>query len=237
MPTGDDTYASMTALYADPRNVEGETYGKRWRRHEWSQMVEEQATDNPETQKVVLAIHAGGIEKGTSELALAVAGFHPATLAPAADGRGLHDFWLFEGLLPLGNGRLHVTASHYDDPIAKELVRNARRCISLHGCRDEQARGKIQVGGLDEELREIVLEELTAAGIPAELATDPALNGDESDNIGNRTKVNGCAQLEMGTTFRSSLFGIDTRPRRKSTTNARFWTLAAALRAALSRVS
>ena len=58
-----DTYASMTALYADPSNVEGETYGKRWRRHEWSQTVEEQATDNPETQKIVLAIHAGGIEK------------------------------------------------------------------------------------------------------------------------------------------------------------------------------
>lgn len=237
MPTGDDTYASMTALYADPRNVEGETYGKRWRRHEWSQTVEEQATDNPETQKIVLAIHAGGIEKGTSELALAVAGFHPATLAPAADGRGLHDFWLFEGLLASGNGRLHVTASHYDDPIASELVKNARRCISLHGCRDAQANKKIQVGGLDEKLRGIVLEELALAHLPAELATDPLLNGDECDNIGNRTKVKGCAQLEMGTTFRASLFGTDTRPRRKSTTNAKFWTLVAALRAALSRVS
>jgi phage replication-related protein YjqB (UPF0714/DUF867 family) len=237
MPTGDDTYASMTLLYADPRNIEGETYGKRWKRHEWSQTVEEQTTDNPETEQIVLAIHGGGIEKGTSELALAVAGFHPATLAPAADGRGLHDFWLFDGLLQLGNGRLHVTASHYDDPIARELVKNARRCISLHGCRDEQARGKIQVGGLDEELREIVLEELAAADIPAELATDPLLNGDEPDNIGNRTKVKGCAQLEMGTSFRSSLFGIDTRPRRKTTTNAKFWTLVAALRAALSRVS
>jgi phage replication-related protein YjqB (UPF0714/DUF867 family) len=227
----------MTALYADPRNVEGETYGKRWRRHEWSQTVEEQSTDNPETQKIVLAIHAGGIEKGTSELALAVAGFHPATLAPAADGRGLHDFWLFEGLLPSGNGRLHVTASHYDDPIARELVKNARRCISLHGCRDEQARGKIQIGGRDEELREIVLEELTAAEVPAEIATDPLLNGDERENIGNRTKLNGCAQLEMGTSLRSSLFRIDTRPRRKNTINARFWTLVAALRAAVSRVT
>lgn len=65
-----DKYSSMTALYDDPRNVEGTTYGKRWRRHEWSQTVEEQATDNAETQTIVMAIHGGGIEPGTSEIAL-----------------------------------------------------------------------------------------------------------------------------------------------------------------------
>jgi Poly-gamma-glutamate hydrolase len=67
-----DKYPSMTALYADPSNVEGITYGKRWRRHEWIQLVEAQATDNPEAQKIVLAIHGGGIEGGTSEVALVV---------------------------------------------------------------------------------------------------------------------------------------------------------------------
>jgi len=60
-----DFYLSMTALYADPLNVEGTTYGKRWKRHEWSQTVETQSTDNPETQKVITAIHGGGIEGGT----------------------------------------------------------------------------------------------------------------------------------------------------------------------------
>ena len=29
-----DKYPSMRALYADPMNVEGTTYGKRWKRHE-----------------------------------------------------------------------------------------------------------------------------------------------------------------------------------------------------------
>ena len=28
-----DKYPSMRALYADPMNVEGTTYGKRWKRH------------------------------------------------------------------------------------------------------------------------------------------------------------------------------------------------------------
>jgi phage replication-related protein YjqB (UPF0714/DUF867 family) len=237
MPIGDDTYTSMTALYADSRNIEGTTYGKRWKRHEWGQTVEEQATDNAETQKIVLAIHGGGIEMGTSEIALATAGYHPATLVPLVDGHGAHDFWLFEGLLPSGNGKLHVTASHYDDPIATELVKNARRCISLHGCGDDQANGKIQMGGRDHELRDIVLEELIAAGIAAELATDPMLDGNQRENIANKTKVRGCAQLEMGTGYRASLFGTHTRPWRKHTTNVNFWCLVGALRQALSRVT
>src|SRR5918995_7180661 len=171
MPIGPDAYISMTALYDDIGNVEGTTYAKRWKRHEWGQTVEEQPTDNAETQAIVMAIHGGGIEKGTSEIALATAGYHPATLIPALDGHALHDFWLFEGLLSSGNGRLHVTASHYDDPIATELVQNSRRCISLHGCTAAQAKGKIQIGGRDHELRGIVLEELTTARIPAEIAT------------------------------------------------------------------
>ena len=58
-----DKYPSMTALYPDPLNVEGATYGKRWRRHEWSQLAEAQTTDNPEIQKIVLAIHGGGIKE------------------------------------------------------------------------------------------------------------------------------------------------------------------------------
>jgi phage replication-related protein YjqB (UPF0714/DUF867 family) len=236
MPEGDDTYASMTALYADPKNVEGITYAKRWLRHEWRQMVEEQVTDNIETQKIVMAIHGGGIETGTSELALATAGYHPATLAPSVDGYGLHDLWLFEGLLPSGNGDLHVTASNYDEPIATEVVENARRCISLHGCRDNQANKKIQLGGLDHELRDIVLEELEAVRIPAEITTDPMLDGSLPDNIANKTKIGGCAQLEMGTSYRRSLFGINTRPQRKNTTNDEFWKLVGALRKAMDRV-
>ena len=236
MPPGSDIYNSMTALYSDPSNVEGTTYAKRWKRHEWSQMVEKQATDAPETQKIVMAIHGGGIEPGTSEIALAVAGYHPDTLVASVDDLGLHDFWLFEGLLPSGNGKLHVTASHYDEPIATELVQNARRCISLHGCSDTQANGKIQIGGRDHQLRDIVLEELTIAGIPAEITTNKMLGGESPDNIANKTKIPGCAQLEMGTSYRSSLFGTNTQSQRKKTTNNQFWLLVGALRKAMSRV-
>ena len=107
----------------------------------------------------------------------------------------------------------------------------------MHGCTDAQAKGKIQIGGRDYELREIALEELTTARIPAEIATDPMLDGDLPDNIANRTKVRGCVQLEMGTGYRASLFGTDTRIQRKHTTNKKFCRLVAALRKAMSRVA
>ena len=239
-----DKYGCMTELYADPGNVEGTTYGKRWQRHQWSQLVEEQAFDNPETQSIVMAIHGGGIEPGTSEIALAAAGYHPATLIPATDGQGLHDFWIFEGLLPKENEDLHVAAINYNEPIATELVQNAQRCLSLHGCSDTKANvsethplGIIQIGGLDFELRTIVLEELAAAGIPAEITTDEELKGEDPRNIGNKTQIGGCVQLEMGKKYRASLFGTNTRPRRKHTTNAQFWLLVGTLRQAMNKAN
>ena len=82
-----------------------------------------------------------------------------------------------------------------------------------------------------------MLEELTAAQIKAEIATNPLLDGSRPDNIANKTLIGGCAQLEMGTSFRNSLFGINTRPRRKQTTNDKFNRLVAALRRAMSRVA
>jgi phage replication-related protein YjqB (UPF0714/DUF867 family) len=97
------------------------------------------------------------LREATSEVALAVAGYHPATFATATDALGLHDFWMFEGLLSSGNIHLHVTSTKYDEPIALELVQHARRCISIHGCSDDDANGKLQIGGLDTELKEILL--------------------------------------------------------------------------------
>jgi phage replication-related protein YjqB (UPF0714/DUF867 family) len=233
-----DTYDSMTDLYADSANIEGTTYGKRWRRHEWIQIVEGQATDNPEGQKIVLALHGGGIEPGTSEIALAVAGYHPATFAHATDCFGLHDFWMFEGLLGDGNSKLHVTSTHYDEPIALKLVQISKRCLSLHGLGDVAANGKIQIGGRDTELMGIVLEGLTAAGIPAAIATGSGTNGNDTLNICNKTTSGAGVQLEMPATYRESLFapGCNTRELRKNNTNAEFWKLVTALRKAMSRV-
>jgi phage replication-related protein YjqB (UPF0714/DUF867 family) len=132
-----------------------------------------------------------------------------------------------------------VTSTNYDEPIALELVQNTRRCLSLHGCSDDDANGKVQFGGLDAELEEILLEELTLAGIPAEIATKPALNGSDPANICNKTQTCIGAQLEMRATFRESLFepGFNTRALRKTHTNPEFWQLGLALRKAMNRAN
>ena len=80
-------------------------------------------------------------------------------------------------------------------------------------------------------------EELESAHIDAEIATNPMLDGSRPDNIANQTRIGGCAQLEMGTSFRGSLDRTNTRPRRKHATNDRFNRLVAALRSAMSRVA
>lgn len=78
--------------------------------------------------------------------------------------------------------------------------------------------------------------ELTAAGVPAEITTDDDLKGEETENIGNKTQLGGCVQLEMGDSYRASLFGTNRRPKRKNTTNDQFWLLVEALRRAMSNV-
>ena len=158
--------------------------------------------------------------------------------------------WVFEGLLNSDNSELHVTSANYDDPIALKLVQNARRCLSVHGCSDDDDDGKLQIGGVDRELGDILLEELTLSGIPAEITTNHALNGSDPANICNRTRIGSGAQLEMGTTYRASLFAPGhnffltdaaayinkVNYMRKNNTNAEFWKLTMALRKAMSRV-
>src|SRR5262249_38972461 len=54
----------------------------------------------------VIAAHGGGIEPGTSELCLAIAGYHPATMVPLSGSA--YDYWMFESLLSSGSEVLHV---------------------------------------------------------------------------------------------------------------------------------
>jgi phage replication-related protein YjqB (UPF0714/DUF867 family) len=152
---------------------------------------------------------------------------------------GLHDLWIFEGLLSSGNSKLHITSTHYDDPIALKLVQISKRCLSLHDLRDAAANGKIQIGGRDTGLRSIALEELTGAGIPAAISTDQDTNASDLDNICNKTTTHTGMRLGMGKTCRESLFapGCDTRELRKNNTNANFSKLVTALRKAMSRVN
>jgi len=232
-----DRYPSNMALYADPNLEEGVDYGRRYKRHEMADDSLSQQYAFAET--AIVAPHGGGIEVGTSELCLAIAGYHPATLAMTPP---VYDYWMFEGLRPSNNDELHVTSTRCDDIVARSLCAGSLRALGIHGCTPGQAglppeSQAVLVGGRDDTFKRYLRESLAAAGFQAIDATDhESLNGDEPANIANRTLLGMGAQLEITTPLRSAMFGVNTRPQRKNTTTAVFWDFVGATRSALARL-
>ncbi|MBW5486888.1 poly-gamma-glutamate hydrolase family protein [Streptomyces bambusae] len=233
-----DVYDSNKDMYrqfaasADPADGEGKDFARRFKRHGLADF--DKAGRPPYMLTTILAIHGGGIEVGTSELCLGIAGYDPD---PALAGKrfpGLlsddpvYDFWMFEGMRsadakdadgkPLTNRQLHVTSIHCDDHMAVSMAASSLNTLSLHGLRWEQAypefkdrpaalpdkRGVV-VGGRDTVFRNILSRRLEAAGFP--IAPGGAdVNGDEEANICNRTMTGKGAQLELTRELRDSFF-------------------------------
>ncbi|MEC1289580.1 poly-gamma-glutamate hydrolase family protein [Bacillus mojavensis] len=157
---------------------------------------------------LVLAIHGGGIEGGTSELARELS--------------QQYSMYLFEGLKTSGNSVLHITSTHFDEPQALKLVASHEYVISLHGYAGEDQ--QIQIGGTDRSRAAELVSELQEAGFPAELlGTDHPHAGVSPNNIANKSKTGLSIQLEMSTGFRESLFGIFSLKSRSTTQNERFY--------------
>jgi phage replication-related protein YjqB (UPF0714/DUF867 family) len=233
-----DLYPSNTALYADPDLDEGTDYSRRYRRQ--PAFDDDLTRNSPFPQLAVIAPHGGGIEPGTSELCLAVAGYHPASLAVTPSGGPVYDYWMFEGLRSSGNSELHVTSTHCDDPYARALCAGARYAVSLHGCTTSAAglpdgTAAVLVGGRDSTLRSYLLQRYAQAGIQAvDASNHPSLSGTDPDNIVNRTLLGMGAQLELTTPLRTAMFGTNTRAERKNTTLTTFWNFVAATRTAIA---
>ena len=232
--------ATYTDLYRDPALVEGVDYARRYRRRELVGCP----GAHPVVRTTAIAPHGGGIEPGTSELCLAVAGFSPATLEPLP-GVAVHDYWMFEGLRALDNGALHVTSTGCDDGVAVSLCGAALNVLALHGCSTAAAglpdgAEAALVGGRNAILRGHLLAELTAAGVDAVDAVDAAghddLDGDEERNITNRTLLGMGGQLEITRPLRRAMFATDTLAGRPSTTTPLFWSFVTACRNALARL-
>lgn len=150
----------------------------------------------------VLAIHGGGLEPGTSELAKRIA---------------QRDFNLysFEALLPdphlwiVGSPNLnqvfHITSHKFDEPRALSLVQDSARsqkCLSIHGSKGDGTPA-VCIGGRDVETGTRI-----ASALGTLFASNPAFHGwsvehpcvrypaKHSQNIVNRC-VNGGVQLEI----------------------------------------
>jgi len=228
-------------LYADPGLAEGVDYARRHRRHERFDDTLARTDDVPKT--TILAPHGGGIEPGTSELCLAVAGYHPASLSQIPPAGVTYDYWMFEGLRDRDrdNPRLHVTSTGCDDGVAVSLCAGSLNALALHGflprppmSEDDQV---VLVGGGNPDLRCHLLKGLCAAGFDArDAGPQGELNGNATCNIVNRTLLGMGAQLELSKPLRDAMFTEHTRAGRKHTTTELFWTFAAACRDTLDRL-
>jgi phage replication-related protein YjqB (UPF0714/DUF867 family) len=234
------TYASNTALYADPALVEGVDYARRFRRHE--QFDDGLARTCELVKTTVIAPHGGGIEPGTSELCLAVAGHHPAALPQLPPAGVTYDYWMFEGLRPAGNAGLHVVSTGCDDDVAVALCAGSLHALALHGFKPEppgfpEDARVVLVGGRDRTLKDYLLAGFEDADLDAVDAGEHGeLDGDDECNIVNRTLLGMGGQLELSTPLREAMFTEFTRSRRRHTTTPLFWTFVAVCRDALGRL-
>ncbi|WBO68852.1 poly-gamma-glutamate hydrolase family protein [Streptomyces camelliae] len=228
-----DQYGSNTELYTHTAAKEGTDWVRRFRIGAPVQVTDNaRGTSSPVSSTAVIAPHGGGIEAGTSELCMAIAGYTPfeADTDPASaavPGEPQRDYWMFEALA--NSAAQHVTSTHCDDPAALAVCTGNLYAVSLHGF-DDTAVKKIVIGGRDERLKRNLLAAFTKYALTSPAtnadwnvtvafagATDP-INGDDPANIVNRTRTGAGAQMELSTALRKAMFGDFSGAARRRTT-------------------
>lgn len=152
----------------------------------------------------IIALHGGGIEPGTSELAEAISDNDLS-------------FYAFEGIKKGGNGVLHITSGRFDEPKAIALVTTSPTVVAFHGELDSPDQ-IVFLGGLDKELGMRIQAALEAAGFVVRTHDDPNLQGVDKNNICNRGRNGRGVQLELSRPLRRSFFrSFDRRGRQVMT--------------------
>ena len=147
--------------------------------------------ENRGSSLLIVAPHAGAIEPGTSELVEAVAGEDLS-------------FYVFEGIKPNGNRSLHITSTHFDEPMALELIEACEKAIAFHG--EESAVEIVYIGGRDKKIRAFIKQSLAEAGFVTKIHDNRWLQGISPHNICNRCRTGEGLQLEISRGLRESLF-------------------------------
>lgn len=172
------------------------------------------------TRVLAVAPHGGGIEPGTSEIVLAVAG---ADLS----------YYLFEGLKPGGNGVLHITSSNFDEPKCLALARSADLVITVHG--EDSASATVFLGGAHDVGKAVLQKSLRNDGYAVERHSDELLQGLHSRNLCNLGKARAGVQIEISRGLRRKFFESLKRSGRRNPT-AGFAQFCNVLRRALLQI-
>jgi phage replication-related protein YjqB (UPF0714/DUF867 family) len=163
---------------------------------------------NRDSPVLILALHGGGIEPGTSEIASAIAGSE-------------FSLYCFESLKGDGDRSLHLTSFRFDEPECVRMVTAAHTVLSVHGCEGDH--GRVFVGGRNGELRNLLIRTLQTAGFQA-VEDNSHHAGVSPKNICNRGRTGRGVQLEIEIGLRREMFAGLREPQRRWRTSvfARF---------------
>lgn len=166
---------------------------------------------------VVIALHGGGIESGTSEIAEAIAGTDFC-------------FYVFEGTKSRGNGSLHITSTHFDEPRCLALISAADLVVAIHG--ESENHEAVYLGGLNKVYVGRMRETLVRHGFRVKMDAKPSLRGLDPINVCNRNRLQAGVQVELSRGYRRTFFqSLTTKGRKVPTRN--FHAFVNAIREAL----
>jgi phage replication-related protein YjqB (UPF0714/DUF867 family) len=167
----------------------------------------------------LMALHGGGIEPGTLELADAVAGND-------------HTFYAFEGKKPKGNRALHIPSVSFDEPRALGVAKKSAVVITLHGC--DGVEELVYLGGRHEPLKARIKGLLQKKGFAVEETSKSSLKGTHFLNMCNRGQIGRGVQLEITLGLRKKMFAGLGKNNKENHTRI-FHAFVSTLREALSR--
>jgi phage replication-related protein YjqB (UPF0714/DUF867 family) len=159
---------------------------------------------------IIFTPHGGGIELGTSEIVLGIAGNNIT-------------YYIFDAHIPSTNRRnshtnrdLHIKSTLFDEPICLGMVQKCQTAVAIHGC--DKTSEKILIGGNNVQLRQKIRTELENAKFEVQDACT-SMAGSDPDNICNKTSNHAGVQLEITQGLREKLFNdLNKRAGRKITT-------------------
>lgn len=146
--------------------------------------------DTRESPAVVLAPHGGKIESGTSEIAAAIAD-------------DIFNLYCFEGIKVRANRVLHITSTNFDEPQCLEIIGRCDVVVAVHGLQGNEER--VDVGGLDCMLRDLICAKLKGAGFKAHTVANGPHAARSPCNICNRGSSGKGTQLEITRSLRDAL--------------------------------
>lgn len=153
--------------------------------------IEVNETDSNVT---VVAIHGGKIEKGTTEIAYALASHNN------------YNYYSFLGLKSTDNFALHVPSDKFGESVALKMISGSKSTLSLHGCTG--AKEFTYIGGRDTELANKLKESLTEHGFTVKDAPKE-LAGVSPDNIVNKDIDERGVQIEISEGLRTKFLSAD----------------------------